>query len=255
MGLLSFAVSGLALVALERVPRLRFRDAPFVRRFMGSDALHVVTGVGFGLLTGGLVLTASTALGALGLPRLSAVPMPLALSVAPAIVVLDLGQYASHRMLHHFGALWEIHKVHHSPRALDWLAGYRSHVFEHALRRVVGPLGLVLLGAPAEAVAIAASILSAWAAFIHSNVDLHSRALELVLVTPRLHRVHHVPATTTRNFGAFLTVWDRLAGAFVAEPPPADAALGVPAELETYPQTWWAQLTEPIRRFVRPRGA
>jgi sterol desaturase/sphingolipid hydroxylase (fatty acid hydroxylase superfamily) len=254
LGILATAISGIAFLTLERVQSLRFVEPPSRRAFVGSDVAHLVTGLTFGTLTGPLVLAASAALGGLGVPRFAELGVPLWIAAPVALVVLDFGQYVSHRLLHRFDPLWELHKVHHSPRNLDWLAGFRSHLGEHALRRVVAPVGLILLGAPQTAIAIAATVLSTWAAFIHSNVDLHPRALELFLVTPRLHRVHHVPKTTSMNFGAFLTVWDRLSNRFVAVGPPFEAPLGVPQELETYPQTWWPHLVEPLRRIAATRA-
>jgi sterol desaturase/sphingolipid hydroxylase (fatty acid hydroxylase superfamily) len=254
LGILTTAAAGIVLVGLERIRPLRFSTGPARRPYVRSDLAHLFTGLAFGTLTGPLVLAASKGLGAVGVPRLATLHVPLWIAAPLALVVLDFGQYVSHRMLHRFDALWELHKVHHSPRALDWLAGFRSHLGEHALRRVVAPIGLIFLGAPETAIAVAATVLSTWAAFIHSNVDLHSRALERVLVTPRLHRVHHVPETTATNFGAFLTVWDRLSGRFVAEAPASHSPLGVPNELETFPQTWWAHLVEPLRRIARGRA-
>jgi sterol desaturase/sphingolipid hydroxylase (fatty acid hydroxylase superfamily) len=250
LGVFATALSGALFLTLERVRSLRFREIPSPRAFVRSDVTHLIVGLAFGALTGPLVLAASAALGALGVPRFATLGLPLWIAVPVAIVLLDFGQYVTHRLMHRFDALWEIHKVHHSPRTLDWLAGFRSHLGEHALRRLVGPLGLILLGAPPTASAIAGTVLSTWAAFIHSNVDLRSRTLELFVVTPRLHRVHHVPETTTTNFGAFLTIWDRLFDRFVAEGPAPHAALGVPEELDTYPQSWWAQLVEPLKRIA-----
>src|SRR5262249_28385782 len=79
-------------------------------------------------------------------------------------------------------------------------------------------------------------------------VRLPFAGLETVLVTPRLHRLHHVPATTERNLGTVLTVWDRLRGTLVVAEPAADAALGLPVGRDDYPQDWAGQLVAPWRR-------
>jgi sterol desaturase/sphingolipid hydroxylase (fatty acid hydroxylase superfamily) len=250
--MLLLAVVGVALVlaAVERIPGLRLRVSPWLRPALASDVFYFVTGIGFSMLTGGFVWWASARLAELGVPRLAELELPVAAAFVLALVVLDLGQYACHRLLHAVGPLWKVHKVHHSSPTLDWLANSRSHVIENALRRMVGPIGIILLGAPVLPTAIAGVVLSSWGVFIHSNLRLDAaRVLEPVLVTPRLHRIHHVPATTQRNFGSFFSIWDRLIPrAFVSVDVPPDAVLGIPDETDTYPQTFFRQLIEPFRR-------
>ena len=240
----------LSLAIVERIPAARFRVSPWLRPAFASDLFYLVTGIGFGLVTGGVVWWASAQLADLGVPRLAEVHMPFALAFVLALVVIDLGQYLCHRLLHAVGPLWKVHKVHHSSPTLDWLANSRSHVIENALRRIVGPIGIILLGAPVLPTVIAGVVLSSWGVFIHSNLRLDAaRVVEPLLVTPRLHRIHHAPATTQRNFGAFFSIWDRLIpGAFVSVELAPDAALGVPDEVHTYPQTFFRQLVEPFRR-------
>jgi lathosterol oxidase len=51
-----------------------------------------------------------------------------------------------HLSLHRFEALWQLHEVHHSSPALDWLATFRSHLLEQALRHFATPLLLVAVG-------------------------------------------------------------------------------------------------------------
>lgn len=57
-------------------------------------------------------------------------------------------------------------------------------------------------------------------------------------------------ATTDRNLGTILTLWDRLRGTLVtgnAEP----RVFGLPGESEPYLEGWWRQLVEPGRRVTR----
>jgi sterol desaturase/sphingolipid hydroxylase (fatty acid hydroxylase superfamily) len=62
--------------------------------------------------------------------------------------------------------------------------------------------------------------------------------------------VHHVAASCERNFGVMLTIWDRLAGT-LSTATESGGVIGVPDEIDTYPQTWTAQLLEPFRRWRR----
>ena len=140
--------------------------------------------------------------------------------------------------------------IHHSSPTLDWLATFRSHLVEQALRRLVAPLLLILAGVPVDVAGSAAAIFVAWAILNHANLRLPLGALEPLLITPRLHRLHHLPATTERNLGTMLTLWDRLRGTLVAAEPARPYAFGMPGEHASYPEGWWRQLVEPVRRLA-----
>jgi sterol desaturase/sphingolipid hydroxylase (fatty acid hydroxylase superfamily) len=249
-------VGGLVLAALERLPRFRFRRAPFLRSFFASDVFYLLTGFVAGTsLAITYVVSASALVGFLGVPRLAVLDLPLWLGAVVALVSLDAGNYLAHWLMHRYDLLWEVHKVHHSSRTLDWLATFRSHFLEQALRRLLAPLAIILAGIPLEATIVGASVFNAWAMFVHSNLRLDLRALEPVLVTPRLHRVHHDPATTHKNFGTVFTLWDRLLrDTFVHRDVADDVTFGVPGEVDLYPQGWWAQLVWPLRSVGGPAG-
>src|SRR5499433_685115 len=47
-----------------------------------------------------------------------------------AVVVADVAEYWIHRAFHEIPFLWGFHAIHHSSRALDWIAGSRSHLVD-----------------------------------------------------------------------------------------------------------------------------
>ena len=246
---MTIAVGALVLALLERSERLRFRASPLWRAHAASDVIYLLTGyVAGGSLALAYIVATSHWLGRIGLPRLAA---PRWASVPLALVALDLGNYAAHWLLHRVDVLWEFHKAHHSSPTLDWLATFRSHLVEQTLRRLVAPTLLIVAGVPPDAVVVAAALFTAWAMLNHSNLALDLGLLERVLVTPALHRVHHVPRTTERNLGTVFVFWDALRGTLVRTGPGLDCTFGVPGETETYPQGWLAQLREPMRRVGR----
>src|SRR5262245_24589771 len=148
---------------LERLPALRRRERRFLRRHFASDLVHLATGYGaLGVLALAWLAWASAALAGLGAPRPAWAALPAVAQVALALVALDLGNYACHLPLHRLGPLWELHKVHHSSRDLDWLATFRSHLLEQALRRLLAPALLLALGMPLPAVASASALLLAF---------------------------------------------------------------------------------------------
>jgi lathosterol oxidase len=247
MDLALFGLALAILVGAERLPRLRFQPSAFFRPFFVSDVWYLATGV---ILLS--VVMRTQALPWAGVFSVSLRQMladtPFVLTVGLALILHDLGAYFSHTLLHRFTLLWEFHKVHHSSRTLDWLATFRAHLCEHALRHLLSPVLLILLGFPLIAVGIASAATGVWAALVHANLGGSWRWLEPVLITPRLHRWHHVPATSTRNLGVFLSVWDRLGGTLATDATAALQPTGVPGAVERYPQTWPHQFVEPFTR-------
>src|SRR6185369_8863413 len=90
-------------------------------------------------------------------------------------------------------------------------------------------------------------IYAAFALYGHSNLRVGPRWLEGVFVTPRLHRLHHIPATSQHNFATILTVWDRLFGRYIALDSSPFARFGVPGAIDEYPQRFVAAFRQPFR--------
>jgi len=235
------------LMVVERVPFLRFSRSRLFRPLFVTDIFYFLTGgVALGLL---LRAQAIHWVDAAGILPLASFALPFPLVVVFAIVLYDCGAYISHLLLHRFDVLWELHKVHHSSRMLDWLATFRAHALEHALRHLASPVFLILLGFPLKAVGIAGAVHSAWAAFVHANVRLNLSVLELLFITPHLHRLHHASGTSERNLGTIFSLWDRLRGTLVTAVSTLPEPIGVPGEIDTYPQDWFSQFVEPLRRI------
>lgn len=241
IAILAVSIGFLALA--ERLPTYRFQASPLRRPFALTDVACLLSGgVALGVSIRMIAVKTSAAL---ALPRFDLGPVPTAVA---AVVLYDLGAFLSHDLLHRNDWLWEIHKVHHSSRTLDWLATFRAHLFEHALRHTISIGMLLLVGFPVGAVGLAAAIHSSWAALNHANLRLDLQAIERFLVTPRLHRLHHVPAAGARNLGTIFSIWDRVRGSLVCDLPGPLEPLGVAGEVETYPQQWLALFLEPLRR-------
>ncbi len=256
---MSFATSVLVLSAvyllvgrLERLPALRFRVLPSPRPHLATDVAW------FG------VAVAATAVSVFAfrpvLAELSIAPVrdavgraPFVLQLLVGVVVFDLVSFLVHRCLHRFDALWSLHKVHHSSLELDGLATTRTHVVENLLRFVPSQALLFLVGMPVGVVAASVAIAAVYGVSNHSNLGLDLRWIEPVLVTPRLHRRHHVPATTQHNFGGIFTIWDRLFDSLVRADTTDEQRYGVPGEVDTYPQRFADALRQPYRDVRRDR--
>ncbi len=243
MDLPLLALALFTLIAAERSARLRRVPAPFLRPHLASDLIFFATGalgLGLAMRTGAAQLAA-----ALGVAPIGA--WPTGVAALTTLAAYDANAWLVHWLLHRYEPLWRLHKVHHASPHLDWLATFRAHPIEHALRHAGSPVLLLLLGFPAAHVALAGVVYAAWAALGHANLHVCWGALEWLLITPRLHHLHHVPETSERNLGTIFSLWDRLAGRLTRRTAPRSAALGVPGEEASYPQRWWPQIREPFR--------
>lgn len=158
----------------------------------------------------------------------SLLALPLAAKVVIAYVVSDFGAYWVHRLMH-TRFLWRIHKWHHAPRVLYWLAGARATLPQQILFNlpylVVIPL---FAGAPVWLFAVVLVHSVFQNNFMHMNITWRSNVLEWIIVTPRYHHIHHGVDITTHggNYGALFTVWDRLFGTYRDPDDGAPAAFG-----------------------------
>lgn len=145
--------------------------------------------------------------------------VPLALSAAAGVAVLDLCSWTSHLLLHKMEWGWRVHRVHHCDPAVDVTTTFRQHPGETFWRAAWRAGPAALMGLPLPVVALY-ELLSALNALLeHANVALPERverALRRLFVTPHLHKWHHSrdAALTDTNYGNILSVWDRLFGTF-----------------------------------------
>ena len=243
----------LVLVAwLERIPALQLCPGPLRRPWFATDiAWYGVATVAAGVST----FVFRPLLVRLTLPAVADAvgSLPPALRFLLAVMVFDAVAFAVHMGLHRSDALWRVHKVHHSSRRLDALATTRTHAFELLIRNVPAQMALFALGYPAEVVASVVLVYGSFAVFGHSNLRLNLYRIEWLFVTPRIHRLHHVPSTTQRNFATVFTVWDRVAGRLVRADTGPDEVLGIPGEIESFPQRFGPAFREPARQALADR--
>jgi sterol desaturase/sphingolipid hydroxylase (fatty acid hydroxylase superfamily) len=143
--------------------------------------------------------------------------LPLIVRVGLYLVATDFGYYWLHRLMH-LPILWRVHKWHHSPTYMYWLAGCRATVQQQFLVGIPYVLMTpILYPAPwwvYTALVIFDYLLVDW---MHLNVHWGTRWFEWVFVTPRYHHIHH--SSDARhydlNLGDIFTFWDRLFGTYL----------------------------------------
>lgn len=198
------------------------------RRRQRVSAAHYVGNLALGglnilllrvIMPGGLV---AIALWREGGGLMGALAWPIEIQLIVCVLLLDLTLYVQHRLLHKIDFLWRWHAPHHADRDLNVTSGVRFHPGEALLSMAVKAAAVFLLGAPVAAVILFEVILSGASLFNHANWSL-GRAdtlLRRVIVTPDMHRLHHSRRSDEahRNFGFFLSFWDRLFGSYQNEP-------------------------------------
>jgi sterol desaturase/sphingolipid hydroxylase (fatty acid hydroxylase superfamily) len=162
-------------------------------------------------------------------PRL---PGPQWLRTAAALLLLDYTLYLWHVLVHRVPALWRFHAVHHVDRDLDASTALRFHFGELTISVPWRALQVALTGVSPAQLQLWQRLVLVSILFHHSNLELPrrlERILSLVVMTPRLHGIHHSDVRVIRdsNWSSGLTVWDRLHGTLRNDLPQAAITIGV----------------------------
>jgi sterol desaturase/sphingolipid hydroxylase (fatty acid hydroxylase superfamily) len=160
-------------------------------------------------------------------------PLPAPLEFGLSFLLLDLGFYYWHVANHRMPFLWRFHNVHHIDPDLDVSTAFRFHFGEIALSTGFSLLQVTVIGPSAWAFACYQLVFQAEVLFHHSNLRLPigaERLLNKVLVTPRMHGIHHsqVQRENNSNFGTVFPWWDRLHRTLGVNIPQNEVVVGVP---------------------------
>ncbi len=141
--------------------------------------------------------------------------------VTVCVLSLDLLSYWWHRLNHNFGLLWKLHKFHHKTEFMDPLAAYRFHPVEVFLGYQLRAFVIWSLGFGVQELGMFILIYGTLNLFQHSNLRLPERfeqILSLILVTPRIHHMHHLrdKSSQNSNYATVFIFWDRLFGTYTA---------------------------------------
>ncbi|MGA2421300.1 MAG: sterol desaturase family protein [Candidatus Acidiferrum sp.] len=215
--LLDLFLMALIYVPLERLwPRY-----PEQETFRSQWTLDVVyfmsTHLPIQILSFLVLLPATQATKYLGVPVLQAfiARLPWFLQFFLAVVVADVAEYFIHLALHKVPFLWRFHSIHHSSKALDWIAGSRSHFVDDTLVRgfILVPMMLGFSQSILMAYLIFVTLHATWT---HCNFGPDAKWLEGFLVMPRYHHWHHTSQQEAidRNFAIHFPWIDRIFGTY-----------------------------------------
>jgi sterol desaturase/sphingolipid hydroxylase (fatty acid hydroxylase superfamily) len=246
----AMAVSFGFLLVLEAARPLRRRVEAAGRHVLrnlslGALSLAVLTLLQTPIL---LPLTAWARRGRIGF--LNLFPLPPSLGLVLGVLLLDYTLWHWHRINHVWPFLWRFHVVHHVDLDLDASTALRFHFGEMALSVVYRALQVVAIGPSPVALGTWQLVLAVSILFHHSNLRLPirlERALVRVVVTPRMHGIHHSVYRNemNANWSSLLSAWDYLHRTLVLAVPQQEVTVGVPTCRES------AQVTLP-RVLLRP---
>lgn len=247
-----------ALVWLEgRWPLRRAVEARRVR--VGRNlAVAVVNAAVAQLVERPVVLALAATVERRGWGLLGLTSWPVWLEVALALILMDYTLYLWHVLTHRLPWLWRFHVVHHADLDLDASTALRFHAAELVVSLPWRAAQVVLIGVSPRAFTMWQAALLLSTMFHHANVRLPialERRLCRVVVTPRLHGIHHsiVRAETDSNWSSGLTLWDRLHGTLRLDVPQDAITIGVPAYRTSEAVTLPRLFLLPFRRHAPDR--
>jgi sterol desaturase/sphingolipid hydroxylase (fatty acid hydroxylase superfamily) len=187
--------------------------------------------------------------------RLAMLPIPLAIAVwaqnrnigllnwlalpgwAAAIATFLLMDYAYwwwHWANHMIPLFWRFHNVHHTDLDLDVSTAARFHFGEMLFSVGFLSLAVLLFGIAPIMLIVFFITFEAETLFHHSNWRLPiqlERILNLIIVTPRMHGIHHsiVQRETNSNWGTIFCWWDKLHRTLRRDVPQNEIIIGVAA--------------------------
>jgi sterol desaturase/sphingolipid hydroxylase (fatty acid hydroxylase superfamily) len=181
-----------------------------------------------------------------------------------SFLLLDLTFYYWHLANHRVPFLWRFHNVHHIDPDLDVSTAFRFHFGEIVLSTGFSILQVSLIGPSPWAFAVYQLVFQAEVLFHHSNIRMPvdaERFLNKVLVTPRMHGIHHsqVHRENNSNFGTVFPWWDRLHRTLGVNIPQDEIVIGIPGYTLREDNSFWNALLIPFRKqrdyWRRPDGA
>jgi sterol desaturase/sphingolipid hydroxylase (fatty acid hydroxylase superfamily) len=182
-------------------------------------------------------------------------PLPDWAEFIVAFLLLDLTFYYWHVANHSIPWLWRFHNVHHVDPDLDVSTGFRFHFGEVLFSTLFRVFQISFIGVSFATFAAFELVFQMSTLFHHSNLRLPirwERLLNRILVTPRMHGIHHsqVRGETNSNYGVIFCWWDKLHRTLGLNIPQSKIQVGIAGYCGPEDNRLWRTLTMP---FVKQR--
>lgn len=251
---------------LERIAPWR-RKQPLFRPGLAQDLFWLIfnghyLSMVFALFTGRLILAWHAGLLRLGWPLPESLQWvadwPLWAQFLVLLLIKDFIEWNIHRLLHIVPWLWELHKLHHSIRQLDWIGNFRFHWGEIIVYKTLSYLPLVVLGIDWRVMLAIGILWTLMQDLNHANVPISWGPFRYVLNSPKMHVWHHdveLHGRGGQNFGLVLSVWDWIFGtAYWPTDREKPEQLGFAGQ-EDYPESLIGRLLYPLSKPFSRRAS
>jgi sterol desaturase/sphingolipid hydroxylase (fatty acid hydroxylase superfamily) len=144
------------------------------------------------------------------------------IKAAFSFLAIDLLLYSWHKACHRFDGLWMFHKVHHNDPSLNVSTGFRVHIVELLATHLLKAAMVIVMGIDISVVLVNEVATTLFIMLHHSNISfLGEKWFGLLFNAPYLHRAHHSTQRDEHdsNYGAVLSIWDRIFGTLMEREP------------------------------------
>src|SRR2546421_6104490 len=167
-------------------------------------------------------------------------------------LLMDYAYWWWHWANHMIPLFWRFHNVHHTDLDLDVSTAARFHFGEMIFSVGFLSVAVAVFGIAPIMLLVFFITLEAATLFHHSNWRLPiwiERVLNLILVTPRMHGIHHsiVQHETNSNWGTIFCWWDKLHHTLRRDVPQDAVTIGVAAYREEHELTLGKLFALPFR--------
>jgi len=154
--------------------------------------------------------------------------------IIATFLLMDYAYWWWHWANHMVPLFWRFHNVHHTDLDLDVSTAARFHFGEMLFSVGFLSLAVILFGIAPIMLLVFFITFEAATLFHHSNWRLPinlERILNLIIVTPRMHGIHHsiVQRETNSNWGTIFCWWDKLHRTLRRDIPQDAVTIGVAA--------------------------
>ena len=195
-----------------QAPREKLPKKHLLQSYKTNIGLLIINSVGLSLVSASTLLVLAERYSDKGLFNTLSSP---AWKAVLSFLMLDLLMYLWHKACHSYDCLWMFHKVHHNDPYLNISTSFRIHFLELVICNFLKASLIILLGIEGTTVLTSEAIMTFFIMFHHTNISvMGEKLLGHVIIVPSLHRTHHSTQRNEHdsNYGAVLSLWDRLFG-------------------------------------------
>jgi len=180
-------------------------------------------------------------------------PLPWWAALVVSFLLMDYAYWWWHWANHMVPFFWRFHNVHHTDLDLDVSTAARFHFGEMLFSVGFLSLAVIIFGIVPMTLLAFFITFEAATLFHHSSWRLpiwFERVLNRVMVTPRMHGIHHsvVQRETNSNWGTIFCWWDKFHRTLRRDIPQDEITIGVAAYRDEKELTVGRLLILPFRK-------